>query len=99
MRSKIILRFAALAVLIMLASIPASAAVRFHVFVGPRAYPVYPNYYPYANYYVAPAYPYYSYPYYYSYPHYNSYYSFGWHHRRHEWREHREHEYREHVRR
>jgi len=91
--TRITLPIVTLLILLMLASVPASAAVRFHVYVGPRvyAYPTYPYaypyaydgyYYPYSNYYAAPAYPYYSY---------------RWHRRAHERFEHRRHELHEHA--
>jgi hypothetical protein len=97
MLKKIALPVVALAVLLMVASAPAQAAVRFGITVGPPVYtypaPYYqdPYAYGYNNYYSYPA-PAYVYPYSYG-------YSFGgrWDHDRHEWREHerREHEWRD----
>ena len=103
MLKKIALPVVALVVMLILASAPAKAAVRFGITIGPPVY-TYPAYpydphayaapyvdpyvYPYNSYYYAPA-PAYVYPYF-------SYRS-GWNsHRAHEFREHHGHEFRGH---
>ena len=100
MLKKIALPVVALVAMLILASAPAQAAVRFGITIGPPVYtyPAYPDpyaySYDYADPYVYPGYNYYAPAPTYVYPYFT--YRGGWHNRGHEFREHHERVFRGH---